>query len=100
MVDIGLKVLLSAIPTPRPELEVKVTEFYIKKFYQGQSFCIKDYETLHYKDPLMDFIYIWDDDRYRSKVLLSAILTPGPDLEVSHRRRIFIYNSNFFNLIL
>ena len=28
---------------------------------QGQSFCIKVYKTLHYKDPLMDFIFIWRD---------------------------------------
>ena len=95
MVDIGLKVLLSAIPTPRPELEVKVTEFlYKSQFYQGQSFCIKVYDTLHYKDPLMDFIYIWDDDRYRSKVLLSAILTPGPDLEVTDVE--FLYITQIF----
>ena len=31
----------------------------------------------------MNFIYIWHDGRYRSQVLLSAIPTPGPDLEVT-----------------
>ena len=30
----------------------------------------------------MDIIYIWHDGRYRSKVLLSAIPTPGSDTEI------------------
>ena len=30
----------------------------------------------------MNFIYIWHGGRYRSQVLLSAIPTLGPDLEV------------------
>ena len=39
---------------------------------QDQSFCV----------PLTDFIYIKHDDRYRSNLLLSAIPTPGPDLDL------------------
>ena len=49
---------------------------------KGQSFCVKIYKTLHYKDPLMDLIFIWHDGRFRSKVLLIAIPILGSDLEV------------------
>ena len=58
------------------------SSFHHIRGYQGQSFCIKVYKTVYYKDPLMDFIYIWHGGRYRSQVLLSAIPTLGPDLEV------------------
>ena len=44
----------------------------------------------------MDFIYIWHDGRYRSKVLLSAIPTPGPDLEVKVKDLEFSYKSQNF----
>ena len=40
---------------------------------QGQSFCIKVYKTSYFEDPLMDFIHIWHDGRYRSKVFISTI---------------------------
>ena len=38
--------------------------------------------TLYYEDPLMDFIHIWPDGRYRSKVFISTDPTPGDNLEV------------------
>ena len=44
---------------------------------QGQSFCVKIYKTSYFEDPLMDFIHIWHDGRYRSKVFISTIPTPG-----------------------
>ena len=44
---------------------------------QGQSFCIKVYKTSYFEDPLMDFVHIWHDGRYRSKVFISTIPTPG-----------------------
>ena len=47
---------------------------------QGQSFCVKVYKTLYFEDPLMDFIHIWHDGRYRSKVFISSIPTPGVTL--------------------
>ena len=47
----------------------------------GQVFALK-FMTLHYKDHLMDFIYIWHAGRYRSEGLLSDILITGPGLEV------------------
>ena len=47
---------------------------------QGQSFCVKVYKTSYFKDPLMDFIHIWHDGRYRSKVLISTIPIPGVTL--------------------
>ena len=63
------------------------------------SFChvrgtsVKIYKTLHYKDPLMDFIYIRRDRRYRSKVLLSFIPIPGSDNEVKVTDLKFSYKS-------
>ena len=44
---------------------------------QGQSFCVKVYKTSYFEDPLMDFVRIWHDGRYRSKVFISTIPTPG-----------------------
>ena len=40
---------------------------------QGQSFCVKVYKTSYFEDHLMDFIHIWHDGRYRSKVFISTI---------------------------
>ena len=56
---------------------------YIRSFVfpsQGQSFCVKVYKTSYFEDPLMDFIHIWHDGRYRSKVFISTIPTPGVTL--------------------
>ena len=47
---------------------------------QGQSFCVKVYKTSYFEDPLMDFIHIWHDGRYRPKVFISTIPTPGVTL--------------------
>ena len=47
---------------------------------QGQSFCVKVYKTSYFEDPLMDFIHIWHEGRYRSKVFISFIPTPGVTL--------------------
>ena len=47
---------------------------------QGQSFCVKVYKTSYFEDPLMDFVHIWHDGRYRSKVFISTIPTPGMTL--------------------
>ena len=61
---------------------------------QGQSFCIKVYKTLYFEDPLMDFIHIWHDGRYRSKVFISTIPTLGGlPWGQGHRLRIFIKKS-------
>ena len=47
----------------------------------GQSFCVKVYKTSYFfEDPLMDFIHIWHDGRYRSKVFISTIPTLGVTL--------------------
>ena len=46
----------------------------------GQSFCVKVYKTSYFEDTLMDFIHIWHDGRYRSKVFISTIPTPGVTL--------------------
>ena len=47
---------------------------------QAQSFCVKVYKTSYFEDSLMDFIHIWPDGRYRSKVFISTIPTPGVTL--------------------
>ena len=47
---------------------------------QGQSFCVKVYKTSYFENPLMDFVHIWYDGRYRSKISISTIHTPGVTL--------------------
>ena len=75
MVDIGLK-FLSAPSPPRgwPWGQGHGLRIFIKKS-QGQSFCVKVYKTSYFEDPLMDFVHIWHDGRYRSKVFISTIPT-------------------------
>ena len=56
---------------------------YVRSFVfpsEGQSFCVKVFKTSYFEDPLMDFIHIWHDGRYRSKVFISTIPTPGVTL--------------------
>ena len=60
---------------------------------QGQSFCVKVYKTSYFEDPLMDFVHIWHDGRYRSKVFISTIPSPGVTLGSRSRIRIFIKES-------
>ena len=49
---------------------------------RGQTFCAKVCKTLYHKDPLMDFIYIWHDGRYRYQVLITTIPVWWPDYKV------------------
>ena len=44
-------------------------------------FALK-FMTSYFEDPLMDFIHIWHDGRYMSKVFISTIPNPGGDLGV------------------
>ena len=44
---------------------------------QGQSFCVKVYKTSYFEDPLMDLVHIWHDGRYRSKIFIRTIPSPG-----------------------
>ena len=80
MVDIGLK-FLSAPSPPRgwPWGQGHRLRIFIKKS-QGQSFCVKVYKTSYFEDPFMDFVHIWHDGRYRSKVVIGTIPTPGVTL--------------------
>ena len=39
---------------------------FVRLSVQGQSFCVKVYKTSYFADPLMEFIHIWHDGRYRS----------------------------------
>ena len=48
------------------------------------------------KDPLMDFIYIWHDGRYRSKVLITAIPVGWHDLVTDIEFSSYLEMSFFF----
>ena len=84
MVDKDLK-FLSAPSPPQgwPWGQGHGLRIFIKS--QGQSFCVKVYKTSYFGDPLMDFIHIWHDGRYRSKVFISTIPTPVLTLESRSR---------------
>ena len=60
---------------------------------QGQSFCVKVYKTSYFENPLMDLVHIWHDGRYRSKIFISTIPTPGVALGSSHGLRSFVKKS-------
>ena len=68
-------VLLSDIPTPGPYLKVKVTDLEF-----SYSVFALEFIQLYYQDLLMNFMCIWHDGRYRSRVLLGRIPTPGVTL--------------------
>ena len=75
-------------------LRTYIVRSFVRSFVfpsQGQSFCVKVYKTSYFEDPLMDFIHIWHDGRYRSKVFISTIPTRG-----FHGLRIFIKKSKVF----
>ena len=74
------KVFISTIPTPGVTLGSRSRTSNFHKKSQGQSFCVKVYKTSYFEAPLMDFIHIWHDGRYRSKVFISTIPTPGMTL--------------------
>ena len=40
----------------------------------------KVYKTSYFEDPLMDFVHVWHDGRYRCKVFIGTIPTPGVTL--------------------
>ena len=80
MVDIGLIVLLAPSPPQGwPWGQGHGLRSFVKKS-QGQSFCVKVYKTSYFEDPLMDLVHIWHDGRYRSKIFISTIPTPGVTL--------------------
>ena len=72
--------IVFAFPFVRTYVRLFVRSFVFPS--QGQSFFVKVYKTSYFEDPLMDFIHIWHDGRYRSKVYISTIPYPGYDLEV------------------
>ena len=90
MVDIGLK-FLSAPSPPRWWPWGQGHRIFVKKS-QGQSFCVNIYKTSYFEDHLMDFVHIWHDCRYRSKVFISTI----PTLGVTWGLRIFVKKVKFF----
>ena len=65
IVDIGLKFLSAPSPTRGWHWgQGHGHRIFIKK--TGSKFCIKVYKTSYFEYPLMDFIHIWHDGRYRS----------------------------------
>ena len=70
--------IVFAFPLVRSFVRTYVRSFVFPS--QGQSFCVKVYKTSYFEDPLMDFIHIWHDGRYRPKVFISTIPTPGVTL--------------------
>ena len=78
--------IVFAFPFVRSFVRTYIRSFvhlYVRSFVfpsQGQSFCVKVYKTSYFEDPLMDFIHIWHDGRYRSKVFISTIPTLGVTL--------------------
>ena len=99
MVDIGLKFLLAPSPSRGwPWGQGHGLRSFVKKS-QGQSFCVKVYKTSYFEDPLMDLVHIWHDGRYRSKIFISTIPTPGwpwgqglglRSFVKSHRVKVFV----------
>ena len=63
---------------------------------KGLSFCVNVYKTSYFEDPLMDFIHIWHDGRFRSKVFISTIPTPGVTLGSRSRTKNFHKKVKFF----
>ena len=65
-------------PCPIHDLKVKDMdlEFYVK------SFKLKVFRTPIFLNPVMDFIHVWYDDRYLSKILRGTISTLVHDLKV------------------
>ena len=96
MVDIGLKFL--SAPSPPwgwPWGQGHGLRIFIKKS-QGQSFCVKVYKTSYFEDPLMDFVHIWHDGRYRSKVFIGTIPTLGVTLGWRSQTQFSWKKSKFF----
>ena len=62
----------------------------------GQSFYVKVYKTSYFEDPLMDFIHIWHDGRYSSKVFIGTIPTPGVTCRSRSRTSNFHKNVKIF----
>ena len=66
--------------------------------HRVKVFALKFIRPHILKDPLMDFIHIWHDGRYRSKVFISTIPTPRVTLgsrsqnfhKKSHRVKVFV----------
>ena len=96
MVDISLKFLSAPSPPRRwPWGQGHILRIFIKKS-RGQSFCVKVYKTLYFGDPLMDFVHIWHDGRYRSKVFIGTIPTLGVTLGSRSRTEFSWKKSKFF----
>ena len=87
------KIFISTIPTQGwPWGQGHGLRSFVKKS-QGQSFCVKVYKTSYFEDPLMDLVHIWHDGRYKSKIFISTIPTPGVTLGQGHGLRSFVKKS-------
>ena len=73
------KILLGTNHIPTFDREVKVMHG-LRNFML--KFCVKVFKISYFLNPCMDLLYIWHDNRYWSKILLSTIPTPAYILEV------------------
>ena len=76
MVDIGLK--LNLWPLPKDVCDLEVKDIDLEFSYKSHFFGFEGYVPifLYYQDPLMNLIFVWDDERSRSKILWRAIPCP------------------------
>ena len=74
MVDIGI--MFYSVLSPSLGMTLRSQNFHVKVKIFALQFI-----QLYYQDPLMNFLYIWHDGSYRSRVLLSTIPTQSMTLK-------------------
>ena len=77
--------IVFAFPFVRLFVPTYVHSYIRSSFHHRVKLCVKVYKTSYFEDPLMDFIHIWHDGRYRFKVFISIIPTPGVTLGLRSR---------------
>ena len=63
-----------------PFVRTYVRSYILSFVFSSFRHRVKVYKTSYFEDPLMDFIHIWHDGRYRTKVFISTIPSPGVTL--------------------
>ena len=63
------------MPPTSKKLEGHIASCFLK-------LCVKVFSTSLFPNPLMDFVNLWYDDRYWSKILCCTIHTPVLDLKI------------------
>ena len=86
------KVLFSNTPAHHPKVKVR------SKSWTFKFLMLKIFKSSYFSNYMMDFVHIWYDDRYSSKVLFSNTL-PMLMTSQSHRLKSFIlkfFKSSYF----